>query len=251
MAAQQARIEWRAAMSKERVAHSVPALYPPRVRGVYAIADITTLDGKGIGAREFAEAAIAGGACALQLRAKGVDPVRTRALASALGALARACAVPFFVNDAVDLAIEGRHHGVHLGQHDRAPREAEALAARAGHRLAIGVSTHGEDELTAALEQPIAYVAIGPVFDTASKLQLEPVIGIELARSLARRSKQARPDLPVVAIGGIDDAGAASLRGAVDAVAVIGALVLGTAPTPAMVSERVRTLRAMFERGTP
>jgi thiamine-phosphate pyrophosphorylase len=218
---------------------------------VYAIADITTLDRKGIGAREFAEAVIAGGACALQLRAKGIGVARMRELATALGALARAAGVPFFVNDAVDLAIDGGHHGVHLGQHDLPPREAEAIAARRGHPLAIGLSTHGEAELVAAFAQPLAYLAIGPVFDTASKQQLEPVLGIELARSLAQRAKQARPELPVVAIGGIDEAGAASLRGAVDALAVIGALLPGAAPSPGAVSERVRTLCAAFERGTP
>jgi len=217
---------------------------------VYAIADITTLDRKGLGAQAFAEAAIEGGACALQLRAKGASAERTRELARDLGAVARAAGVPFFVNDAALLAIEGGHHGVHLGQGDMAPREADALAALRERRIAIGISTHNQSQLVAALDQPVAYVAIGPVFETSSKERPEPVLGLELARSLALRAKQLRPELPVIAIGGIDDERAASLRGAVDALAVIGALLPGQAPSLREVTARVQALRAAFERGT-
>jgi thiamine-phosphate pyrophosphorylase len=92
-------------------------------------------------------------------------------------------------------------------------------------RLLVGLSTHDEAQLDRALSAPIDYVAIGPVFGTASKLAPEPTIGLEAALALGARAKRARPDLPRLAIGGIDARTAPPLFAAFDLVAVIGALL--------------------------
>ncbi len=64
------------------------------------------------------------------------------------------------------------------------------------------------------------YIAIGPVFATGTKLDTEPVVGLEgirRARALTRK--------PLVAIGGITRANARSVIDAgADSVAVISAL---------------------------
>jgi thiamine-phosphate pyrophosphorylase len=64
--------------------------------------------------------------------------------------------------------------------------------------LCIGYSTHNPEQLRAVEQMPVDYVAIGPVFTTASKANPDPVIGVEgvrLARGITAK--------PLVAIGGI------------------------------------------------
>jgi thiamine-phosphate pyrophosphorylase len=115
--------------------------------------------------------------------------------------------VLFFVNDRFDLALLAEADGVHLGQEDLAPA---ALPESARARLAIGRSTHTLDEVRAAAREPVDYVAFGPVFGTASKDSPYPARGLAL---LAEAARLAAPR-PLLAIGGIDAARAASLRAA-------------------------------------
>ncbi|MFO0548996.1 MAG: thiamine phosphate synthase [Polyangiaceae bacterium] len=200
------------------------------MRGVYAIADVTLCDRLGLEVEAVAAAFAAGGAAAVQLRAKDVDGARFASLARAVGShpLFRAGRVHLFINDRVDVALVAGAPGVHVGQTDLAPDDVKMLAKRAGTALAVGLSTHDEGELQRALElDTLDYVAIGPVFGTTSKERPSPTLGIERARSLAATARRARPELPIVAIGGIDEEGARLLAGSVDAVAVISALVAG------------------------
>jgi len=190
---------------------------------VYAIVDVTALDARAIDVVSHAKSLLSTPLAALQLRAKDAPGGRVLALASELAKLARAASVPFFVNDRVDIALLAGA-GVHLGQDDLSPAFARELAARAGVELAIGFSTHNEAQALAALDLPIDYLAVGPVFDTSSKLRPDPVLGAARAREIAGEVRARRARLPTVAIGGIETARLADL-GVFDAVAVIGALL--------------------------
>lgn len=108
---------------------------------------------------------------------------------------AAAASLRLILNDYVDLVAVTGFGGVHLGQQDMPPGEARS---RLGTDLIIGVSTHNEAQLRAAALEPADYIAIGPVFATASKENPDPVVGIDGVR-LARRLTEK----PVVAIGGI------------------------------------------------
>lgn len=190
---------------------------------MYAIVDVTVLDARGLDVVAHAKNLLSAPLAAVQLRAKDAAGGRVVALATEIAKLARAAAVPFFVNDRVDIALVVGA-GVHLGQDDLSPRAARELAKRAGGDMPIGFSTHDEAQALAALELPIDYVAIGPVFETTSKLRPDPVLGPARASALARELRARRPDVPVVAIGGVE---ALRLREVADfdAVAVIGALM--------------------------
>jgi thiamine-phosphate pyrophosphorylase len=123
------------------------------------------------------------------------------------------------LNDRVALCAAAGTDGVHIGQEDMAPKEARRILGR--ERL-LGVSTHNVAQLRAALATGAAdYLAIGPVFATASKENPDPVVGLEgvkAARALTR--------LPLVAIGGITgENGRAVIEAGADAVAVISALL--------------------------
>jgi thiamine-phosphate pyrophosphorylase len=121
------------------------------------------------------------------------------------------------LNDWPALAVQAGFDGVHVGQQDQPPREARRIV---GSDRIVGVSTHSPIQLRAAGAEPADYLAIGPVYATASKANPDPVIGLEgvrLARSLTSK--------PLVAVGGITLATAAQVRDAgADSIAVISAI---------------------------
>lgn len=216
------------------------------MRGLYAIVDTDTLNARGVDPVAFAEAILDARPAALQLRDKSGTAKSTLDLLIAISFLARRAGVPFFANDRADLALVAGCDGVHVGQEDLPvsavrllaertyvppeEEEGEAEADGAPRRsepggFRIGVSTHDRRELDAALRDRPDYVAIGPIFATASKQNPSPVVGIdELADRVALVRRRA-PGIPVVAIGGITRKTAAQVGAVCDAVAVIGALV--------------------------
>ena len=163
------------------------------------------------------------------------------------------------MNDRADLAVLAGWDGVHVGQGDLGveaarrilkphnsiehgpsksgvagtephpaafhPSEQRTFAGDAGSRRGwgtriVGVSTHSETQVRAAIESKPDYVAVGPVFRTVSKANADPVVGLELVRKA-----RALTELPIVAIGGITLANARSvIEAGADAVAVIGGL---------------------------
>jgi thiamine-phosphate pyrophosphorylase len=109
--------------------------------------------------------------------------------------------------------------GVHLGQDDIPPDAARRLL---GPTALIGYSTHSVEQVLRAIELPIDYLAIGPIFPTTSKANPDPVVGLEGLR----RVREAIGQLPLVAIGGITRANTREVIGAgADSVAVIADLL--------------------------
>jgi len=126
--------------------------------------------------------------------------------------------VKLIMNDRADLCLAAGFDGLHVGQDDLSPESARRIL---GPDLWLGVSTHNPEQLTEADKTSADYVAIGPVFATASKANPDPVVGLEgvrRARELTRK--------PLVAIGGITRANARSvIEAGADAVAVISDLL--------------------------
>ncbi|HSJ98297.1 MAG TPA: thiamine phosphate synthase [Myxococcota bacterium] len=188
----------------------------PAVRGLYALADDDPRWGRDPVAQ--ARAALAGGAAAVQLRAKHAGDRQALAWAAAIGELCRVAGARFFVNDRFDLALAAGADGVHLGQDDLPPGRLPA-AARA--RLLVGRSTHTLEQARVAAGEPVDYVAFGPVFGTTSKESAVEARGLAM---LAEAARIAAPR-PCVAIGGIDAARAGGcMRAGAAAVCVISAL---------------------------
>jgi len=126
--------------------------------------------------------------------------------------------VRLIMNDRADLAVVAGFDGVHVGQEDLSPEGARKVI---GDKLWLGVSTHNSEQLREADKSSADYIAVGPVFATASKTNPDPVIGLEgirKARSLTRK--------PLVAIGGITRATCLSvIEAGADSVAVISDLL--------------------------
>ena len=122
--------------------------------------------------------------------------------------------VTFVVNDRPDVAVLAGASGVHVGQDDLEVEQARALV---GKQNCVGVSTHNIEQFRKAIATSADYIAVGPVFATASKVNPDPVIGTEFIRRVRTLTSK-----PIVAIGGITLETAASvLEAGADCVAVI------------------------------
>lgn len=175
---------------------------------------------------EQAAAACAGGAAVVQLRAKLAPDDQALAWALRIRESARAAGALFVLNDRFDLALLSGADGVHLGQDDLAPRDVpEDVRAR----LLIGRSTHTLEQARAACDEPVDYVAFGPVFGTRSKQSPYDARGLE---ALARVVESVSPR-PVVAIGGIDAARIAEIGALGAGAAVISAVAADDDPARA------------------
>ncbi len=160
------------------------------------------------------------GCTVLQYRAKQLNVREALAQARELRRLLPG--ITLIMNDRADLCVAAAFDGVHVGQDDLSPVGARSVV---GMEKIVGLSTHNPAQMSEALLQPVNYLAIGPVFDTGSKVNPDPVVGLA-GVSEARRLRDAsgRP-LPLVAIGGITlDNAAEVLRAGAESVAVIGAL---------------------------
>jgi thiamine-phosphate pyrophosphorylase len=189
------------------------------LRGLYPIVDVDTLRRDNLSAVAFAEQVLSARPPLLQLRAKSAKGRETLELLRALLPICHAAGALLFANDRPDLALLAGTDGVHVGQHDLPLAEVRRLAPN----LRVGVSTHTLAELEQALVERPDYVAFGPVFATASKLDHEDVVGMQgLAAAHALASAAA---VPLVAIGGITRERAASVAAHAELVAVIGALL--------------------------
>jgi thiamine-phosphate pyrophosphorylase len=126
--------------------------------------------------------------------------------------------VRLIMNDRADLCLAAGFDGVHVGQEDLSPESVRTII---GPGRWLGVSTHNPEQLREADQTSADYLAIGPVFATSSKDRPDPVVGLEgvrRARALTRK--------PLVAIGGITRANAASvIEAGADSVAVISDLL--------------------------
>jgi len=161
---------------------------------------------------------LAGAGCTLlQYRNKTGNPREILEDAKELKRLVGS-AVRLIMNDRADLAVAAGFDGVHLGQDDLSPEGARKVM---GEQLWLGVSTHNPEQLTVADQTSATYVAIGPVFATASKANPDPVVGLEGVRRTRALTRK-----PLVAIGGISRANCRSvIEAGADSVAVISDLL--------------------------
>jgi thiamine-phosphate pyrophosphorylase len=99
------------------------------------------------------------------------------------------------VNDRSDVARLARAGGVHLGQQDLMPALARKMLEQS---QIVGYSTHNLAQAVQANAEAVDYIAVGPIFATSTKLNPDPVVGLEGLREICSKVSK-----PVVAIGGI------------------------------------------------
>ena len=171
-----------------------------------------------------------GGATVVQLRDKHAPALQFYEQAKAALAVARERGVQLIINDRVDIALAVGADGVHLGQDDLPPAAARDLL---GDDVVIGFSTHNVKQAIEASTWPVDYLAIGPIFQTATKENPDPMVGLEGLRTV----REAIGERPLVAIGGITPANA---RAVIDAGADSVAIIRGLLSSPDGISEALR-----------
>jgi len=158
---------------------------------VYLVLGPDALDGVGI-----VRAGVAGGVSLVQWRDKSGS---TADQVAAVRRLVEASSAPVLVNDRADVALAAGAAGVHVGHGDLDPWQARRIV---GEEAIVGLTVHTMEEAEAADGAPIDYASVGGVFETTSKTNAHPPIGIEGFRAIAERMRRHRP-LPVCAIAGI------------------------------------------------
>src|SRR5579864_4413705 len=201
----------------------------------YPILDTAVAVRSGIDPVRAAEQILQAGARILQFRHKGFLSREAFAWLERIAELASTAGATLVINDRADLARLIEAAALHLGQDDLLPSIARRVVAA---DAVVGFSTHNEAQLRAACEEPVDYLALGPIFGTVTKENPDPTVGLDEMRRLRPLSTR-----PLVAIGGITRATARQVLDAgADSVAVIGDLFAEGGNIRARAKEWIRLL---------
>jgi len=186
-------------------------------------------------------AALNGGVDIVQLREKSLPQREVELAALTFRRLCDTYSALFVVNDDPDLARACNADGVHVGQDDMPAAEARAAL---GPDAIVGLSTHSEEQFSAAADEPVDYISVGPIWETPTK-EGRPAVGLDLIRHAAANAPH-----PFFAIGGIDVSNAPQ---AVDAGArrICVVRAIRDAENPAVAAEELRGAFAPLGEAAP
>jgi thiamine-phosphate pyrophosphorylase len=168
----------------------------------------------------------------VQLREKELEAGDLLRLGAEIAEACEGAGIPFVVNDRPDVAaILGA--GVHVGQNDMPVEHVRRFVPEG----IVGLSTHAEHEVDAAVSAPVTpdYIAAGPVFETPTKPG-RPAAGLDLISYAAERVP-----LPWFAIGGIDEANLAQVMDA-GARRIVVVRAITEASDPVAAAARLKSL---------
>lgn len=209
-------------------------LLPPALWGLYVVTDRSLTKGRPLDV--VVEAALAGGAKAVQLREKDLSTRELYGLVERLLPIVHEKGAGLLINDRVDLTLALPIDGVHLSRTSLPPAEARALL---GPSRLIGVSCHALEEAIEAEKDGADFIVFGPLFPTPSKAAYGAPVG--LAR-LGEVRRQVR--LPIFGVGGITVSNAVSVIAAgADGATAISAVMSADDPADAA-SALLRVIRS-------
>ena len=195
-------------MISQPIAFKLPRFYP--------IVDTAAVAARGCAPLVAAEALIEAGARILQYRHKSDWLQSHFDEAQHIATACHSAGVLFVLNDRADFACAIRA-ALHLGQTDL----PVAAARRILSDEVVGLSTHNLPQLRRGDEERVEYLALGPIFETASKAQPDPVVGFERLHQWRTATSK-----PLAAIGGITlDNAPDVLEAGADAVVVLSGIL--------------------------
>lgn len=190
---------------------------------LYLVTDRYLLRGKEL--VETIEEAINGGVSIVQLREKDISSLEFFNVAKVVKEVTDKYNVPLIINDRIDIALAVDAAGVHIGQSDMPCNIARKILPKG---KIIGVSVHSVDEAIKAKEEGADYLGCGAVFSTSTKSDVT-TLSIDKLKKIKKSV-----DIPVVAIGGINENNISKLNGVgIDGVAVISAIIAKENPKKA------------------
>jgi thiamine-phosphate pyrophosphorylase len=181
---------------------------------LYVVTDRAWLNGKRL--EDQVEAAILGGATIVQLREKSLSGRDFYQTALNIKEITDRYRIPLIINDRLDIALAVDAAGLHVGQGDLPPVIARRLL---GPEKILGVSVTNLEEAIQAEEDGADYLGVGAVFPTGTKQDAATVDFPELKKITGA------VQIPVVAIGGINENNALQLKdGGIKGIAVVSAV---------------------------
>src|ERR1700722_14793003 len=142
-------------------------------------------------------ASIDGGVRVIQLREKDTSAREMIIIGKSLLSFLKPLGIPLIINDRVDVAHAVNADGVHLGQSDLKVAEARAIL---GKQAIIGLSVETIEQVIAAADEDLDYLAASPVFLTKTKSIHHKPWGLDGLKDICSTSRH-----PIIAIGGVDE----------------------------------------------
>ena len=196
-----------------------------KINGIYVIVDPAATDGRSV--HEVVKSALSGGVSIVQYRDKQNDRSVFLEQSYMIKELCENHEALFVVNDAVDVARLTAADFLHVGQSDLPVYEARKLLS---DKQGIGRSNDGLTESAQSRDEGADYLAVGAVYATSTmgKSSRTPV-GAETV-TLVKEAV----DLPVVAIGGINETNLGEVRSAgADSACIVSAITMADNPEAA------------------
>lgn len=182
------------------------------------------------------EVAVTTGINLVQIREKLLSARTLFELTASAARITHTSLTQLLVNDRADIAVGAGADGVHLAANSISP---DVIRATFGNELLIGASTHSIEQIHWAESKGADFVVLGPIFETASKIEYGAPLGLETLQ----RAAETHPKFPILAIGGITLSLAADcVRAGADGIAAIS-LLNNSQQLPKIVPE----LRNSFE----
>ena len=188
----------------------------------------------------FLRQTLGAGVDIVQLREKELGRAEIERAADTYRRVADTFSALFILNDDPDLARACGADGVHVGVVEEVAAARELL----GPDAIVGVSTHSPEQIAAANEAPVDYIAVGPIWETPTKPG-RPAVGLELISHAAEHARH-----PFFAIGGISPLNAEEVvRAGARRLCVVRAI--RDAPHPEVAAEALRRSFAAADGGEP
>ena len=176
---------------------------------LYLVTDRDVLRGRDL--IKCIEDSILGGVTLVQLREKNVTSREFYEIAIKVKEVTSKYNVPLIINDRLDIALAIDADGLHIGQKD--------LPASVARKI-LGVSAATLQEALKAEKDGADYLGVGAVFSTSTKKDTRDVSYETLSNITAS------VNIPVVAIGGINESNVTKLKGSnIDGIAVVSCIL--------------------------
>lgn len=170
------------------------------------------------------EESILGGVSIVQLREKEATSLNFYNIALKVKEITDKYNIPLIINDRIDIALAIDAEGVHLGQSDLPCKIARKLI---GDKI-LGISASNTDEAETAEAEGADYIGSGAIFNTKTKDDADSVTIKELKEIVHS------VNIPVVAIGGINEKNAYKLRDTgISGISVVSAIMQSENPKKA------------------
>ena len=138
----------------------------------------------------------------VQLRLKNVSNEEYLAAANTCREITNGHQAQLIINDNLEVALECKADGVHLGLSDL---NTGAARSRVPENFIIGGTANSFEQIQSHCQNGVNYVGVGPFRFTTTKDKLSPILGTKGYQEILRQMQLSETKIPLIAIGGINE----------------------------------------------